>query len=64
MAKAKKTPPKPKPDNSSKEVDGGFLFPAWGIHVAAETLAEAKAHIKEHHGKDVDKDIPPPRQEG
>jgi hypothetical protein len=47
------------PGNSSVQQDGGFFFPAWGIHVAADTLEEAKARIREDHGKDVDTDIPP-----
>lgn len=49
----------PKPDNSYKEENGGFAFTAWGIHVAAKSLDEAKKHVKEYYGKDVDKDIPP-----
>lgn len=49
-----------RPDNTAVEENGGFTFVAWGIHVAAKTLAEAKEHTKEFHGKDVDNDIPPP----
>lgn len=51
------------PDNNYIEQDHGFLFTAWGIHVAAATLDEAKAHIKEYYGKDVDHDTPPPKQQ-
>ena len=51
----------PKPDNTAVEEKGGFSFPAWGIHVAAGTVEEAKEHIKEFHGRDVDTDIPPPK---
>ena len=29
----------------------------------AQSVEEAKAHIKEFHGKDVDVDIPPPKPE-
>jgi hypothetical protein len=47
------------PDNSYIQQDDGFFFTAWGIHVAAKTVEEAKAHIRDYHGKDVDHDIPP-----
>lgn len=55
--------PAQKPDNTAVKQDGGYYFPAWRIHVVADTLAEAKAHIKEHHGRNVDKETPPPLQE-
>lgn len=62
MPKAKQ-PEQPKPDNTAIKQDGGYLFAAWGIHVAAKTLAEAKAHVLEYHGKNVDKDAPPSKVE-
>lgn len=49
----------PQPDNSYVKENDGYTFTAWGIHVAAQSLNDAKEHIKQYHGKDVDVDTPP-----
>lgn len=50
-----------KTDNSYIEKDGGYEFTAWGIHVVADNLENAKANVLEYFGIDVDKDIPAPK---
>lgn len=56
---AKKKSINPKPDSSYTEENGGYNFTAWGIHVIAKNIDEAKEHILAFYGVDVDKDIPP-----
>lgn len=47
---------KSKSKNDIQEKDGGFYFPKLDIHVAAKSQAEAKKHIKEAYGIDLDKE--------
>lgn len=44
-----------------KKVKGGYEYEPLGIHVVAETEKEAKQHIKDFHGIDVDTFNPDPK---
>lgn len=50
----------PKPNNSHEQINGGFNFTAWGIHVVADDIDTAKKLVVEYFGINVDKDVPPP----
>ncbi len=39
--------------------DGGYEFPDFGIHVAADSEDEARARVRQQFGINVEKDAPP-----